>query len=735
MSSEGLIDTLSELCGIVPEYHDIWGNLVKVPHETKLSLLQALGYRVQTPSSIEDEIREIREKGLTRMLEPVKVFRNGDNRKEISIFVPSRSSSEPDASLKVRITGEDSLDLTTTVFLTELGDFRTHTFRKGEVREYIFPLTMDLKEGYYSLNADLTSGTERLHGVMRLIIAPGGGCFMPDTIEGGRRVWGLSVNLYAVRSGRNHGVGDLADLDSLVRWIGGELGGDFVAINPLHSIPNSAPYGISPYFPLSRLFHNPLYIDIDGVEDVLKSKQAVKILQGHRFREEVRRLKEEDLVDYGRAYRLKLRVLEAGFRYFLRNHYMKGSERGKAFSQYVADEGGVLKAHSTFMALYDHFSRAGLCHWRDWPTEYHLPDTDEVRAFQGSHRKRILFHMYLQWLLHGRIAAIQEMSEDLGMTIGLYCDLALGSADSGSDVWADRGSFVRGVEVGAPPDDFSLRGQNWGLPPLNPERMREDGYEFFVRLFRKNLSLCGAMRIDHALGLFRLFWIPQGMEPQKGTYVKYPHEELLRIIALESVKNRTLIIAEDLGTVGDEVRDALRRYGMLSFRLLYFERDYNSSEFLAPEAYPEMAIASATTHDLPTLAGFWAGRDIEVKRELRRYPDDETYRHELLERGYDRWRLLRALGNRGLLPEGISADPGTVKEMNEDLVIAIYRYLGMTPARLLVINLDDILLTPDQQNLPGTIDEYPNWRRKIPLNLEELSKKDVFRRLKKIRNS
>ena len=725
MDREKLVDELAELCGIIPEYHDIWGKPRSVSCETKEALLRAMGYDTGSAEGLRSAIEGIRRKRDHALIEPVMVVSVGNQPPLLPIRLPL-DDGLTDAAVRCTVTDEEGRREVTDVRLDrapaagEAG---------GGFREVAIPNRVDRGIGYYDVRVDVTAAGRSLSGRMRLIITPER-CYLPPGLTEGGRTWGLAVNLYALRSGRDQGVGDLTDLKDLIEWVGGELGGGFVAINPLHSITNQSPYGISPYSPVSRLYSNLIYIDILRVEDVFASERARAVMESPGFLRELHRVREAGLVDYEAVARLKRVVLDAAFLSFYELHYLAMTERGEEFRRYLSSEGRALQDYATFMALYEHFSASGLHHWKDWPTEYRSPETEEVKTFKERHEPEVVFHEYLQWLIDQQLDDVSRKAGDSGMVVGLYRDLAVGSLAAGSDVWANQGIFAPEVDVGAPPDDFNPKGQNWGFPPLIPERLREQGYEFFVQLIRKNLRRAGALRIDHALGLFRLFWIPRGAAPDEGAYVGYPHEDLLRIIALESVRNRAVIVAEDLGTMSEGVREALQRFGMLSFRLFYFERDYSTGEFLPPEAYPAMAITSTTTHDLPTLSGFWAGRDIEVKKRLHMYPDEEAFRSELRRRESDRARILRALRDAGLLP---GADTALFPVMTEELCLAIYRFLGMTPSKLLMVNLDDVLGTLDQQNLPGTIDEYPNWRRKTPLALEEMRGMDLFRRVAGIR--
>ncbi|NOZ24663.1 MAG: 4-alpha-glucanotransferase [Nitrospirae bacterium] len=731
MDIQELIDELSELCGIIPEYRDAWDELRTVPLETKAAVLRAMGYDTGDPGSIRKAIEELRESAYSELIEPVKVVSVNAQPGVLRLCIPADEVDE-DTRLRWSVTDEDDRTELNTAVLSDV-EQRVLEFRGRRFVEVSVADRDDRPEGYYDVRIDVVLSGRTLSGRMRLIVTPDR-AYIPPDLDGGR-TWGLGINLYALRSEGNQGVGDLGDLSRVLQWVGGGLGGHFVAINPLHSITNRLPAGVSPYSPLSRLYCNMIYIDIHAVEDVRNSRRARAVMESPEFGEELEGLRRSGLVDYEGVARLKTRLLRAAFQFFYEEHLLPSTDRGLRFRAFVSSEGRALDDYATFLALHEHFSRRGLHGWRDWPREYRSPDSHEVRMFRERNEKEITFHKYVQWLIDEQLGNASAKAAESGMCIGLYRDLAVGSLAEGSDVWANQGIFAMDVDVGAPPDNFSLRGQNWGFPPLIPARLRAQGYEFFIQIIRKNLGHAGAIRIDHALGLFRLYWIPRGIQPQDGLYVRYPYEDLLRIISLESMRNRVVVIAEDLGTVGEEVRETLQRFGMLSYRLLYYEKDPATGEFLPPEAYPDMAVTSVTTHDLPTISGFWTGRDIEVKRALNLYPDEKAYLLDLSNRQADRQRLLRALAREGLLPPGIQADPERLPGMTEELRLAVYRYLAMTPSKLLTVNLDDILGTEDQQNLPSTVDEYPNWRQKAPYTTEELMGMEVFRRLSGMRET
>ncbi len=383
-------------------------------------------------------------------------------------------------------------------------------------------------------------------------------------------------------------------------------------------------------------------------------------------------------------------------------------------------KGKCVETFATFLALWNFFKKKkDVYSWQQWPAEYHDPKGDAVTAFKKEHEKEVLYYIYIQWLIDDQLLKISGHCKKAGMKIGLYHDLAVGAVAGGSDAWNYQ-EIIGDADVGAPPDDFNPCGQNWGFPPMVPDNLKETGYELFIETIRKNMKYGGALRIDHALGLYRLFWIPSGMSPENGAYLLQPAEDLLRIIALESQRNKTIVIAEDLGTIDDTFREMLQSFQMLSYRLFYFERNYPDPSFKAPEQYPSMALCAITTHDLPTIYGYWAGRDIEVKKQLGIYADEEAWKNDVIWRERDKRLILSALKAQRIIPDDFPEDPQAIPHMTHELCIAIYRYLAKSPCRLLLVSLDDIIGTLDQQNLPGTVDSHPNWMQKYPYSLEDI---------------
>jgi 4-alpha-glucanotransferase len=432
-------------------------------------------------------------------------------------------------------------------------------------------------------------------------------------------------------------------------------------------------------------------------------------------------------VDYDQVANVKRAVLERCFALFQERHCGGDTElqakttRGQAFHDYVRNEGALLEAYAVFQAIAEAMQREhkDMWVWQQWPEPYRDPTSEAVATFRQTHRHEIQFHQYVQWMASEQLGAVAARTRESGMPIGLFHDLALGSDRSGSDAWVLQDVLTLGVDAGCPPDAFATQGQNWGLPPINPLRLQATGYNVFVDLLRHNMRTGGALRMDHVMGLFRLFWIPHGLPPSAGAYVRYPVEDLLGILALESVRNRTMVIGEDLGTVPNEVRERLAVARVLSYRVLYFER-WEDGTWKAPETYPTQALAVVTTHDLPSLAGFWIGKDIEERARLGFYRDQDAQRVAWEERRLDKIRIWNALKAQHLLPAGTPDDPAAVPRMTSELCTAIHAYLAQTPSWLVLASLDDAIGQVEQPNLPGTLDTHPNWSRKLSDTIENL---------------
>jgi (1->4)-alpha-D-glucan 1-alpha-D-glucosylmutase len=551
--------------------------------------------------------------------------------------------------------------------------------------------------------------------------------YIPPALEGGR-AWGFGVNLYALRSQRNWGIGDFTDLRDFVRFAA-RAGADLVGVNPLHALHYVEPEAASPYSPTSRYFRNPIYIDVEAVPEFsVATAEAAAVrerIASPAFAAELAGLRDAPAVAYAGVARAKwfaLAELYATFR-------DASGDRRARFREFVERGGERLERFAIHEALTEHFARdeGRVRGWKTWDAPYRDAGSAAVREWAAKFRRRVDYFKYLQWLADEQLAAGAD--EARALTIGLYLDVAVGVDVNSADVWSDPGAYVLDATVGAPPDPLGPYGQNWGLPPLAPDAMLRDAGATFAELLAANMRHAGALRLDHAMALLRLFWIPLGKTPADGTYVTYPLDALLAIARVQSAVARCAIVGEDLGNVPDGFRDRMEGEGILSYRLLLFEREADGS-FKRPGAYPQLALATATTHDLPTLAGWALGRDITTRRQIG-LTSAEAAEAALGARRIEVSRLLETLRDHGALDEASFAllhraidARSTDADTYGLLVRAAYRFLAETPARVVLVQLDDAALELDQVNLPGTFTEYPNWRRKSRLRLSDIARDD-----------
>ena len=570
-----MINELSGLCGILPEYWDIFGKLHTTTVEAKQAMLRAMKLHIGSDADISKTITDVKNSLWTGFVEPAFVVSVNDRHLNIPVYLPLRSGEEGKMTLTCVIEDEFKKTYEIKVSGSDLDILEERTIDDIRYVKVLLAVGAPGNDGYYTADLEcklsvntFADGNEAIRKTTKLIITPDT-CYIPPELQTGK-AWGLSVNLYSVQSKHSWGTGDFRDLKTLTDLIAA-MKADFLGVNPLHAIPNTYPYGVSPYSPISRLYKNFIYLDIEDIPEVVESDEIQGRIKSRTFKNKVRKLRKTKTIDYEQAGHIKEQILRNAFDCFYDRHYEKDTERGRAFRGFVAAEERCLDFYATFMALLDFFRNTkNIYAWQEWPEAYHDPSGDAVRTFRKKHEKEVLYYEYLQWLIDDQLLRISRHCKEIGMKIGLYHDLAIGAIAGGSDVWSYQ-EMIGDADVGAPPDDFNPIGQNWGFPPLIPHKLRENGYEVFIETIRKNMKYGGALRIDHALGLFRLFWIPAGAPARDGAYLLQPAEDLLRIIALESQRNKTVVIAEDLGTIDDNFRKMLQSFQMLSYRLFYFE--------------------------------------------------------------------------------------------------------------------------------------------------------------------
>ena len=711
------LEHLAQLKGIALEYTDVWQQVHHIEPQVLVDLLGAMHVAAHDQAAIEAAIAAHEAAAWQRVLPAAWV--PGQTREAIPLRLPAGLQA---ASLIWRLTDDSGQSRETTIRVAELALIERGSVGEAKFIACALPLPAPLTEGYHRLS--VINGDAVL-GECLLIVAPQA-CYVPPSLADDGRVWGAAAQLYAVRSERNWGIGDFSDLTALVElW--GLNGASVVGVNPLHAMFPHNPAHASPYSPSSRLFLNTLYLDIEAIEDYGECEAARSLVRSAPFQARLKRLRGAEMVDYVGVADAKKQVLEMLFAHFRSRHLAPNSARGQAFNAFRTARGEALHRHAVFEALQEHLFREdkAIWGWPLWPAEYRQPAAPAAQRFAQENRERVEFYEYLQWLADQQLGTVGRRSFELGLGVGLYQDLAVSIDRAGAEAWAEQDLYAIGASVGAPPDEFNLKGQNWGLPPLIPQRLAEAAYEPFIATLRANMRHSGALRIDHVMALMRLYWIAEGDDPVHGAYVHYPFDDLLAIVRLESQRNRCLVIGEDLGTVPPEVQQRLAASGVLSYRLLYFERDADG-RFLPPAAFEPQALVAGATHDLPTLAGWWDGNDLELRAKLDLFPQPHLRERQVIERAQDRARLLLALEEEDLLPPGATVSPVSIPRMTSAFCRALHQYLARSPSKVVLAQLEDVLEVREQINQPGTIDQYPNWKRKLPLLLERWSSDDRF---------
>lgn len=696
MTSRPKLRALADAAGILPSYVNQYGATHHTSDDTRVRLLAAMHLDASTEKAADRTLAELHKVENARSLPGVCVVAETDaSRCTLAV-------SQGDEGKACEWNVEVELEQGSIVHAS------------GRTKSRNGPLHLDLPErlpeGYHRVRLRVhTPGTAPTAMEQLRIVTPPR-CPTTDELLGHRPAFGLLANLYTLRSAHNWGVGDLTDLNRLVAFAAKE-GAAFVGVNPLHTIVNSGGE-VSPYSPVSRLFRNPLYLDVEAIEELGDLPALRRSLATSEQRAKLDEVRTLPRIDYERVMALKEPVLRELHRRFFARHRGHDTARGRAYERYLTSQGEALTDFATFMALKDQLGWKDHRGWKQWPARYRDPRGAAVRSFRAAHDESIDFHRYLQFEVDRQLGAVARQGKS--MPIGVYQDLAIGSAGHGSDSWAFSDLFLQGVDVGAAPDDYAAGGQNWGFPPVSPRQLTDDGYRYWILLVRSALRHAGALRIDHVMGLFRQYWIPAGCKGSDGAYVRFPADDLLGILALESRRAGALVIGEDLGTVPRGLPEILRRWGILSTRVLYFERSSRGA-FHRAKHYEKNALVSANTHDMIPLAGFWQGTDLAIRRAVGLVHAGEKAA-QTRERARARRSLVRMLRAEGVLKK-------TQMQDETELRRAVYEFLSRTPAALLGVSVDDLVGETSPVNVPGLdADQFPSWKRKQRLPVEALAR-------------
>lgn len=668
---------LARRYGIATEYEDWTGRRVRVSEATLKAVLGALGVAADNEQERNVALTAKLRAHWARRLPATIVGRTGE---PIRFWAHVTHGDPAEVWLRLE-------DGTVRGGVEQVDNFTPPFDLDGRwVGEASFLLPSDLPLGYHRVH--LRSGDSEANTA--LIVTPDW-LGLPERL-GARRAWGLAAQLYSVRSRQSWGIGDLTDLTDLAVWSASRHGADYLLVNPLHAAAPTTPMEPSPYLPTSRRFVNPIYLHVEAIPEFADLTKRSRV---RRLRSEVQqRAARVDAIDRDGSWAAKRAALK------LLHQEPRSAGRELSYAAFRDREGRALDDFATWCALAEKYG----ADWHSWPEALQHPDAAGVADFAKKHSDTVDFHRWLQWQLDEQLAAAQSQAIRAGMSLGVMHDLAVGVHPNGADAWALQDVMALGVTAGAPPDEFNQLGQDWSQPPWRPDRLDEHEYRPFRALIRAVLRHAGGVRIDHIIGLFRLWWIPRGTSPTEGTYVRYDHEAMIGIVALEAHRAGAVVVGEDLGTVEPWVRDYLLLRGLLGTSILWFELDRDGNGGPLPaERWREYCLSSVTTHDLPPTAGYLAGDHVRLRDSLGLLtrPVEEELESDRTELAAWMAELRRV----GLLEDG-EDDP-------ERVVVALYRYLGRTPSRLLGVALTDAVGDRRTQNQPGTTDEYPNWR--VPL--------------------
>ncbi len=672
MSDEALRD-LARRAGIEVEWQDYAGRPHVVQPDVLRAILAALGLPADTRGRAANSRRLVARRTALEDLPPLVTATTGrPTRLDLGAGDPQTAELQ-----------------------LERGGSRTVTLMpaRGRLRVPAIPET-----GYHRLQI---GGRQIV-----LAIAPAQ-CRMIEDVVPDARLWGLAAQVYGLRSAGDGGIGDAAGIASLAESVA-LSGADALVLSPMHALFSAHPERFAPYSPSSRLFLNPLHA---APALVFGEERVAQALHDAGLAETFAKLEALPLIDWPQSADAKLALFRALF-----DDIADGPEStsplGADFARFRADGGTLLLEHARFETL--HAAQMPEHDWRHWPVDLRDPASATVAAFAAAHAREVLFHAFLQWIADRSIAAAAARAREGGMRLGLIGDVAVGMDATGSHAWSRQRDILGGLSIGAPPDLFNPRGQNWGLTTFSPRALVEGGFAPFLATLRAALRHAGGVRIDHAMGLTRLWLMPEGADPADGAYLTYPVADLLRLLALESARHNAVVIGEDLGTVPPGFRETLALAGVHGMRVLWFERD-GQGGFATPRAWDRLAVAMTTTHDLPTVAGWWRGTDIAVRADLGRLGEGVRAESVAAERAAERPALWHSF-----VTEGVGEGEPPPPDAPDAVVDAALRFISRTPSPLCVAPVEDVLGQQEQPNLPGTIDGHPNWRRRTPGRVDML---------------
>ncbi len=698
------INELANLVGISDSYSDIsYSEPVYTSFDTKIALLKALGFNTDE-NKITQELLKEKQRLSKQILDDVYVIRKEDYPYNLAIYIP-----------------KDKKDMAVNMDIIEEGKKEKHSYGFSlsdleviEETEHHYKLEMkifdDLPYGYHNLKLVLDN---KLYSTS-LVITPSR-CYISPSIENDKKVWGFPLQLYSVKSKRNWGVGDFTDLLNMIKFAKNN-GADVIGLNPLNTLFHDFPHVASPYSSISRLFLNPIYIDVENIGSLSKIKEVDTYFANSKLQKKLEELRKTHIINYPEVYKEKITALEHIF-----SHLDKDKNTKKEFEKYCKDKGTNLDNFATFQTLYEYMNKKGIeGGYRAWEADYKKPNSKKTKDFKTKHKSRINFFKFMQYLAETQLGDASKLASDLEMGIGIYQDLAVGVNTNSAEFWGDSKNFFKKASCGAPPDVMNPQPQAWGLGAFSPLELKKRCYQPLVDIIRSNMKTSGALRFDHVMLLQRLFVIPDG---KAGAYIYYPFKDLLGIIALESERNKCVVVGESIGNVPAGFLETLDEWNFMSLSVLYCEKyDMGHGGFKAPYDYTVNSVSSVGTHDMASLYGWWKGTEIQTHFDIGNF-DEGTKEHCYKEREKERQKLLTAIDNEEAWPVEYPRYNSFLfgRDIPKGLNIAVHRYLARSVSKIFLCQLEDIFESECQVNLPGTYEDekHPNWRRKLSVDLED----------------
>ena len=692
-----LIKQLAVLAGLQDSYVHAQGHTEVIGLDKQQAILQAMGYDLSSDETIQHQINQLSEQRWFEVIAPVNVSQQD----QPIVLRIQQLQQHAVSDWQWQIITEEQQQLSGSLNIAARDISVRQPTSRGDVLSAEMTLDISLPLGYHQLL--LSNGSEQYS--QQLIITPQR-CFQLHDKAVLHKTFGPAIQLYAVRSERNWGLGDFADLQQMIAPLATQ-GVDFIGLNPLHALYPELPQDCSPYSPNSRLWLNTQYVALEYTEEYQHCEAAQKLVSSENFQQQLQQLRSCSDVDYIGVAALKKSVAALLWQQFKQQHLANNTARAQLYQQFVAKSADSLRQLAIHQVLQGQmFAKDwSMAAWQNFPAELQDPASAAVAAFAREHSDAIELQLYLQWQAQQQLADVKRLCQQHGMAIGLYCDVAVGTSRSSAESWGAPEDYLLDLSVGAPADIMAPKGQNWGLLAYNPQTLRQKAYKPFIQLIQANMRYAGALRLDHVMALLRLWCCPLGADATAGAYIRFPAADLFAILALESQRNSCVVIGEDLGTVPVEISHLMAQYQVLSYRVFMLEQKAGSYEH-ASQTYPELALATVSTHDMPTLVGYWQEHDLALRHQLDLFPNPQVA---------DSLYQLRA-DEKHLMRDRLQLEEGNYSQ----LIRASHLFTASQPARLFAFQLEDLLQMSTPVNIPGTSTEYPNWRRKLIHNIEDI---------------